>query len=228
MIDLLDLIWDRKFKPYRKIIGYIFLLLSLYAFLKFQNLIFGSIFLFIATYFWGSFKRRNNLVVINNKNIPCARAEIKKLIDSSNSNIHILSRSLNPNIYMNNDIIASILEALNQRQVKLIIALNISEFIKSYKTFKDSDFIKEFIMNDNVLIYNIDKDLKKINHFLVVDSKSFRLEEIHDKDNLERKAIIVFYSDRAKELNEDFNSLITNSSISSKVDKFQLNNLLIN
>lgn len=229
MISIIDRIWLRKNKKYRIVFSLIFFTLGLFAFIQFRNIFFGTVFLFLVAYFLGSFKRRNNVIIINNKDIPTAIREIKKLIDLSKESVEILTLSLNPVIYGNDEVIESFKNAVT-RHVKIVVACNYEEFKKKYIEYNSpnnmSGFLK-LVINNNITLYNVHKDLQEINHFIVIDNNSFRLEELHvNDDDQGRKATIVYFSSLAREFHDDFNRIISSNELTSRVRKSELDSIL--
>jgi hypothetical protein len=182
-----------------------------------------------VAYFLGSFKRRNNVIIINNKDIPTAIREIKKLIDQSKETVEILTLSLNPVIYSNEDVVESFKNAIT-RNVKIVVVCNFKEFKAKYEEYyrinKTLGFLRFFI-NNNIILYDVHKGLYDINHFIVVDNNSFRLEETHESDTENgRKATIVYYSTMAKELHDDFNKIISKQGLCSRVKLTEIESII--
>jgi hypothetical protein len=229
MIDFIDKMWLRKNKVFRLLLSFLFLIIAVYVFIYSRNIFLGTVFLFLVAYFLGSFKRRNNVIIINNKDIPTAIREIKKLLDLSKESVEILTLSLNPVIYSNEDVLDSFRNAI-ARHVKIVVACNYKEFKKKYTEYyrvnKTSGFLKFFI-NNNIALYDVHKNLQDINHFIVVDYNSFRLEETHESDTEQgRKATIVYFSTIAKELHNDFNTIISKQDLCSRVNTTEIESIL--
>jgi hypothetical protein len=207
----------------------IFFALGVFTFLQFRNILLGTVFLFLVAYFLGSFKRRNNVIIINNKDIPTAIREIKKLIDLSKESVEILTLSLNPVIYSNEEVIESFKNAIS-RHVKIVVACNYDVFKRKYFEYNSTNNMSGFlklVINNNITLYNVHKDLQKINHFIVIDNNSFRLEELHvNNDEHGRKATIVYFSSLAREFHDDFNKIISNNELTSRVLNPDLESIL--
>lgn len=231
MIDLIDKIWLKKNKKYRILLSVIFFGCSLFSLIYLRNILLGSLFLFLVAYFLGSFERRNNVVIINNKDIPTAIREIKKLIDMSKHSVEILTLSLNPVIYSNDEVLESFKNAI-ARHVKVVVACNYDEFRQRYSEYYSKNnqqgFLK-FLINENIVLFNVKKGLNNINHFIVVDDISFRLEELHENDTEKgRKATIVYFSSLARGFHENFNNIINDEKLSEKIRKAEIETIISN
>ncbi len=196
---------------------YIFISLSigllLVSFLLLKSLELGSFFLFISAYFLGAFKGRKKIEVIQNQSMETAISEICKLMDSATKNIYILTGGLNQNVYNQVDVLNSIKSA-KSRGVVIKIITNYSKVKSNYKFHSLEDLnnsILKMISEKRIELFDIDKDLSRVNHFIVVDRTNFRFEQIHGEDE-KREAIIVYRSHRARKLQNLFEELLEQSS----------------
>jgi|GEM_PF-3511509 len=188
----------------------IFIVLSsfcaLFCYFYFSNICIGTFFLFLLVYLLGSSRGRNRIEIIENVNIESARVQIKKLINNAIKSVFIISGGLNPDIYNKKDVISSIINASN-RGVEIYIVSYLAEIKKNYSRLdKKPEFLKK-IIEMPIHLYDYKKSLKDVNHFIVVDRKSFRIEKIHG-GSTKREAIIVYKNNKAEFLYNLSNKII--------------------
>jgi hypothetical protein len=190
------------------------LLFSTVCYFVYGNIFFGTFLLFIFSYLLGAFKGRRRIEVIQNQSIDSAITELCKLIDSSLGNVYILSRSLNPKIYNQVDVLHS-LNAAKHRGVTIKIISERDKTMDAHRhCFSQSGItgILKLVEERRLELFSIDKDLDNTNHFAVVDNISFRLEQKHGIED-ERKAIIVYRNKKARTLQTAFENLLAQPSV---------------
>jgi hypothetical protein len=202
-------IFHKEKKGLRIIIILFLFVLTMVLFFKFRNIFLGTVALYCTSYFLGTFKTRSRIKIFDNKEFESAIAEIRKLVDGSTEEIKILCYHLNPVIYNQENILTSFKNAIDRR-VKISIICNYKKMITVHNDYslKKQESILKYAINRSLVIYDIDKDLKLVNHFLVVDGKSFRFEKVHDEKNDSRKGIVVYNCDQAKKLSKLFDEML--------------------
>jgi hypothetical protein len=204
--------------------GLVVIVLSIY----FKNIYIFSLGLFILLFAFNTLPPA--IIFQKNDSVEMTIYHIKKLINNSKSYVYIFSNSVNPIIYNNEEVIYSIQAAI-RRDVKIMIICNKNKFIEAHhcneKIYNEKTMC-HFIKNNSIFIYGLDKGeetdsyFKKVNHFIVVDGKSFRIEKSHEFENIVRIATIGNLGRRAKQLKDIFIELRDSSDC--KQLKFNINN----
>lgn len=194
---------------YRFIAIFTCLLFAIIGYFTFNSVPLGTFFLFMFSYFLGAFRGRRRIDIIENQSLESAISEICKLIDSATTVIYILSRSLNPKIYSQIDVY-SCLEKAKKRGVIIKIIADYNAIKLSYEKCEQNinKSILKLISEKRAELFHLDRDLKNVNHFMVVDRTNFRFEEEHEIDAEERKAILVYRSKRARSLHSLFDDIL--------------------
>jgi len=114
-------------------------------------------------------------ILIPNRTIKHARFLIYLLFRKAQHSIKIFSESLNKLIYENNFIRTMLVEKLKENPtLEINIITNKSVDSQSLKKNLEEKF------SEKVKFYTIKtKQKKPINHFILIDNKSFRIEAIH-------------------------------------------------
>jgi hypothetical protein len=215
-------IYRRENRAYR--IGFIILslILSLLSYFWVGSIIWGTFFLFMLSYFSGAFKGRKRIEVIHNENMESAIAQLARLLATATKNISILCGSANPIVYNNKDILCAF-ERAKSHGVDIKLFTNFAAMKTRYGRYTKQEFdnsILAFIADRRIELYSLDKDVTKMNHFAVVDRKSFRVEQKHGSDTT-RKAIVVFHNKRGRRLHDALDN-VTTKPFCRKIDSDEI------
>ena len=215
---------NRKYRIAALIIS---VFLSFLFYFYYSNIFIGTFFLFLFSYFSGAFKGRRRIEIIPNQTIDSAITELTKLIDSALGNIYIFTRSLNPSIYNQIDVIGAF-ERAKARGVTIQIICERGKLKKAHISSVIENRligILKMVEDRRIELFFIDKDLSKSNHFVVVDNISFRLEQKHG-DEPERKAMIVYRSKKARALQNLFEKLRDKPHCCNRISSSEVKSIL--
>ncbi len=174
----------------------------------YYNLFTGSFSLFMMIYFMGGFKTRQRIEVFLNAHPASIANEITNLFNSAREELKIFSGFLDPEIYCHPDV-SHALDMAIKRGVKVFVVTDYNEAIKEECPGENNHTIMEGAKNNRIQLFDFGQEINKMNHFIIADRRSFRLEAIHT-DNAElRKAITAYNNKRAEKLLIYFDRIVT-------------------
>ncbi len=135
--------------------------------------------------------------LVPNGTVEHAAVLISTLFSYAKDKIEIFTGKLNPLVYTNGQIMDSAEEVLKNKKVKMEILIQEKD-----DSLQENSFLNFCQKNKNCKIKEASaEDRRRINHFVVVDSKAFRFEP----DKNRPLAVGCFYRpDFAKQLNDFF------------------------
>jgi hypothetical protein len=183
---------------------------SLYAF-SIYNLFVGSLSFFLFLYFIGIFKDRKRIDLLLNEDPVGVATRITSLVNSSFSEIKIFTGSINPKVYCHEDVLSSFDNAI-KRGVQVSFITN-WKFAQEREEKNAGNEIINWAKKDRLKIFDFAENVDKINHFIVVDKKSFRVEGFHDDQSKKRLAVTAYNNKKALKFSNIFDSLIEKGKV---------------
>lgn len=203
------LLFQPKYFLLRNILIIITLIGALYLYRRYA-VVPASFVLFISIYLMGGFKTRRRIDIFYNEHPATIATIMINLFNSSREEIKIFCGSLNPEIYCNKGVIEALEKALSRGVAVYII----TDYEKAEKRSKSDPYCGEFeilkwAQENRLQMFDYKDGTYDINHFIIVDRKSFRLEDLHDESPVSsRKAVTAYNNKRAEKLLIYFDTLI--------------------
>lgn len=203
-------VFKHENRMFRYALAVIVLLISIYSY-GVYNLFVGSLFVFLFLYFLGTFKDRKKIDLLLNEDPVNVASKITNLVNTGRNEIKVLTGSINPQVYCHKDVLKAFDKAI-ERGVEVYFITNWDLAEKNSQKNGGNDIVN-WAKENRLKIYDFGDNVENINHFIVVDKKSFRVEGLHDPNADTRLAVTAFNNKRAQKFLKFFDYLIKNNQV---------------